>query len=178
MEMDFKEILKKIVGGFFGGLLGAWGGAKGTNKLWRRLGLPILITTIVLLVLKSWLVLSIFSLMIVLSLGYGIPDNFPGGDKGSPLGRIYYFLFGRNYFLADIFTRGTIGLLSCLTFLSIPLLKSNWIMYIVGALITIVIYATFSWRTLGSVVIFGKNLIWSEILTYFALTTFAMFLIF
>ena len=177
--MKITEILKNIIGGFFGGLLGAWGGAEGTNKLWRRLGIPLLITIIAFIILKSWIVLSIMSLSIILSIGYGIPGNY---DDGSPLGRFFYELFSINWkyqhIRADVFTRGTIAFLSCLTFLSIPLIKSNWITYIIGSIVTIVVYSTCSWRTLGSVTIFGKSLIWSEIVTYFALTTFAIFLIF
>lgn len=172
--MKIKQILKSIGIGFIGGLLGAYGGAKDTNKLWRRLGIPIFITVIALIMLKHCLVLSIMSLFPVLTIGYGIPDI---NDSGSPLGRFWYKFFIRHT-TVDAFTRGTVAFLSCLTLLSIPLLKSNWIMYIIGSIVTIAVYASLSWRSLGHITIFGKNLIWSEIIPYTALTTFVMFLIF
>lgn len=178
------KIIKSIFIGFIGGILGALGGADNSSKLWRRLGIPILITIIALIILKHWLVLSIMSLYAILTIGYGIPDNWDGGDKGSPLGRFFFWtIFNGNYnlyahLLADIFTRGTIAILSCLTFLSIPLLKSNWITYIIGSIIVVTIYSSLSWRALGSITMFGKSLTWSEIIPYTALTTFAMFLIF
>ena len=162
-------------------MLGADGGADNTSKLWRRLGIPLLITLIALIVIKRWEVLSIMSLMAVLSIGYGLPCSY-SGDEGSPLGRFWYNFFHMNstyqYIRANIFTRGTIGLLSCLTFLSIPIIKSNYFIYIIGSVITILVYAFLSWKTLGSVTIFGKSLIWSEIIPYSTLTIFAMFLIF
>jgi len=80
--------------------------------------------------------------------------------------------------LTNCMTRGTIGLMSCLTFLTIPIIKSNWIVYIIGSIITTSVFALLSWRTLGSVTIFGKSLTWSEIIPYSTLTLFAMLLIF
>lgn len=178
------KTIKSIFIGFIGGILGALGGTDNSSKLFRGLGIPILITGIAFLVLKHWLVLSIMSLYAVLTIGYGIPDNWDGGDKGSPLGRFFFWtIFNGNYnpyahLLADIFTRGTIAILSCLTFLSIPLLKSNWIMYILGSITIISVYSYLSWRTLGSLNLFNRSLTWSEIIPYTALTTFAMCLIF
>lgn len=175
--MKIKQILKNIGIGFIGGLLGAYGGAEGTNKLWRRLGIPIFITVIALIILKHWLVLSIMGLYSVLTIGYGLPDSSPGGDKGSPLGRFWFKFFIR-YSIVDTFTRGTVAFLSCLTLLSISLLKGNWIMYIIGSIVTIIVYGSLSWRSLGTIKIFEKDLIWSEIIPYTTLTSFAMFLIF
>ena len=175
------------IGGLAGGLLGAFGGADNSSKLWRRLGIPLLISVLSFIIIKRWEVLSIMSLYAVLTIGYGIPSppilpDIDPGDEGSPLGRFFYNLFHMNWkyqeVRANIFTRGTIALLSCLTFLYIPIIKSNWIIYIVGSIITILVYATLSWKTLGSVTIFGKSLIWSEIIPYSTLTIFAMFLIF
>jgi len=161
--------------GIIGGLLGAWGGAEQTDKNWRRVGLPILITLIALIVIKHWLVLSILSLIAVLCLGYGIPDST---DNGSPLGRFYYFLFNENELLTNLFTRGTIGLFSCLTLLSVPILLGNWLTYLIVCVIITAVYASLSWRDLGSFVFLNKNLIYAEFVTYFALTLGAMSLIF
>lgn len=176
------DLLKKSGLGFVGGILGALGGTNNSSKLFRRLGIPILITIIASLVLNNWLVLSIMSLYVMLTIGYGIPDGFIGGDTGSPLGRFWYNLFSFNWeyqnILANVFTRGTVALFSCLTFLSIPIIKSNWVMYIIGSIVVISVYSSLSWRTLGSINLFNRNLTWSEIIPYSVLTTFAMFLIF
>jgi len=170
--------MKKIIAfllGIIGGLLGAWGGASNTDKNWRRLGIPILITLIGLIVIKHWLVLSILSLIGILSMGYGIPDY---SDSGSPLGRFYYNLFKGNNFFTNVFTRGTIGLLSCLTLLSIPILISNWFSYILVSCIIISVFSLLSWKSFGGFSFLGKWLTCSEFVTYLVLTGGAMYLIF
>ena len=144
-------------------LLGALGGADGYSKAWRRIGIPFVIAGLAWSYLHHWLIFSIFSMIAVLSLGYGVPDS---SDSGSHLGRFFYWIFRGNHFLTDIFTRGTIGFLICLTLLSIPLIKSNWIVYIIGSLIIKNVYIWLSWRDLGGFYFNGKRMIWSEAITY------------
>jgi len=155
--------LKVIIMSITCALLGAFAGADKTSKAWRRFGIPFVIVGFAWSCLHHWLVFFIFSMVIVLSLGYGIPDNT---DEGSPLGRFFYWIFKGNHFLTDIFTRGTIGSLICLTLSSIPLIKSNWIIYIIGSLIIINSYVWLSWRDLGTFIFNGKRLLGSEAITY------------
>jgi len=155
--------LKSIIISLTCAPLGAFAGADGTSKAWRRIGIPFVITGLAWNYLHHWSVFSIFSMIAILSLGYGIPDNT---DNGSPLGRFFYRVFKGNHFLSDIFTRGTIGFLICLTLLSIPLIKSNWIIYIIGSLVIKNVYVWLSWRDLGTFILKGKRMIWSEAITY------------
>jgi len=92
--MKIKEIFKSIGIGLIGGILGAFGGADNTSKLWRRLGLPILISVLAFIVIKQWYVLSIMSLYAVLTIGYGLPCSY-SGDEGSPLGKFFYNFWNR-----------------------------------------------------------------------------------
>ena len=175
--MKILIFFKNLFIGFVGGILGALGGAQNSNNLFRGLGIPLLITLIAFVTMRHWMVLSIMSLMAILSIGYGQPCPY-SGDDGAPLGRFYYWLFRGNAFWSNVLTRGTIAFLSCLTFLSIPLLKGNWIMYGIGSIITIAVFALLSWRTLGGITLFNRYLTLSEIIPYSVLTAFGMFLIF
>lgn len=173
------EILGLLLG-IIGGLLGAWGGAEDTSKGWRRYALPLFITAIAILVIQHWFVLSILSVIAVLTIGYGIPDNFTD-DEGSPLGRFYYKLFKGNHLLADIFTRGTIGLLTSLCLISLPILIGGffiWCAYIITSLIIIAVYSLLSWRSLGGFMFLKKYLTFSEFVVYYAFTAGAIILIF
>jgi len=92
-------------------------------------------------------------------------------DEGSTLGRFFYWkICKQNHRLADICTRGTIGLLLTLNMLSIPLLKGNWLVYILAGLGIILTEALVSWRALGQIVVnMGKKtvyLLWSDIINY------------
>jgi len=156
------------------GFLGAFGGTTGGNKAARRYLIPILITGLAFAQTGSILVLTILSMIGWLSLGYGIPGN---GDEGSHLGRFYYNLFHQNHLLADIFTRGTIGLLIALSLISIPIIKENWFIYILCGLGICSVYTYISWRNLGQYRLFGKDLNWSETLTYGLITLFAVLII-
>jgi hypothetical protein len=57
---------------FVCGCLWAYGGASGTSKLWRRLGIPLVIT-VALMTSKVgfWAILATPMLMLILSMGYG-----------------------------------------------------------------------------------------------------------
>jgi len=156
------------------GFLGAFGGATGGNKAARRYLIPLLITGLAYMQTESILVLTILSIIGWFSLGYGIPGN---EDEGSALGRFYYNLFNRNHFLADIFTRGTIGLLVTLSLISIPIIKHNWFIYILCGLGICSVYSFISWRNLSQYKLFKIQLNWSETLTYGLITLLAVLII-
>jgi hypothetical protein len=154
------------------GILGAIGGAE--NKGARRILIPLLITSLAYGQTESIFVITIMSMCAWLSMGYGIPGT---GDNGSFLGRFYYNLFHQNHLLADIFTRGSIGVLIALSLISIPIIKKNYIVYILCSLCIILTNALISWRGFGTYYLFGKELSWVETITWGLITLFATLII-
>jgi len=173
-----KKNLFKIAGisiiAFLCGILGAYGGADGTIKNWRRIVIPVIITIVAYLTLHNSLVLILLGIYIAFAMGYGIPDGPPPLDQGSIVGRFWYNLFNHNHLLADIFTRGTVGLLVSLFLICIPIIKNNWFVYIISSVGVTVTYSLISWRDLGVYRLLGKQLLWSETLTYLFTTLFIL----
>jgi hypothetical protein len=147
------------------GLLGAIGGQKW--RWVRRFIFPAIITIYTLLVVHNIWCTTIYSISIWLSLGYGIPD---ATDKGSFLGRFYWNYFRSNNLWANILTRGTIGLLISISMLSVPILRGDWLHFLLGSVLIITVWAGLSWRSLGElpVKLFGNELklLWVDILCY------------
>jgi len=79
-------------------------------------------------------------------------------DEGSFLGRFFWNLFKKNDLLANVFTRGFVGLLISLSMLSVPILKGTWLSFLVGSAVIIGIWGAVSWRGFGSIPVklFGK----------------------
>ena len=169
------------------GFLGSYAGSQGTSLLWRRVGITSIITVCAYITsgLNSdigWIIalwhITIMSLWGAYSCGYGIPDASwpPKGDSGSDIGRFFTLLFRKfvsipkAHRIANYFTRSTISILKCIALLSIPILKRNWIWYIIGSIVIILVNAIISWRGLGSFKqkIFNKevNFLWSDIITF------------
>ena len=89
-----------LLNGFLWALGGTW------NKNIRRLGIPIL----------NALILCSFAPLlglVVLGAGYGVNEN--EGEKSSFLGTFFKRLTNNNFFLANLFTRFTCGILYGLT---------------------------------------------------------------
>jgi len=154
--------------GLFSGLLGAWAGADGTSKAWRRFVLPLLYLGLIWQNMSSLWCLTVLGMMGAFSLGYGIPD-FNDLD-GSPIGRFWWEVFSlypmKKHLLSDVFTRGTIGLLVCISLIGIPIVKGNWLEYLLGSTVISVVYSVFSWRDLGTFEFRGKRLLYSEMFVY------------
>lgn len=125
--MIFFKILLIVITGLITGFLGALGGAHKYPKFIRRLGIPIYLFLLSLLFIHNLWVIFILLMIAPFSLGYGIPS--PEGDKGSTIGRFFFNLCKQNYKYADILTRGTIGLLTGVTLVIIPILRENWAPY-------------------------------------------------
>lgn len=169
--MNIKNILKRLTPikvAILISLLGAYGGQG--HKSYRRIGVPVILTLLALLYLKNWRVLTILSMIGVLSMGYGIPC--PDDDDPSAIGKFWYEFFSLSHWklrpiLANMFTRGTIGSLVGLSLLSIPIIKSNWIIYIIGLFFIEMGYSFFSWRDLGVIQFDNDNyLLKSDLITY------------
>jgi len=172
------KIILTIILGFIGGFLGAWAGAEGTDKNWRRIGVPLLNTLFTLVIasfvwqMKYLSFVFLMSLAGALSLGYGIPDegypDDPNADAGSDIGRFWWFLTFKNNTLANILTRGTIGLVEAFVLLLFPLLTGNWFVYCITA--PLLVFNNILWGAIvpheGMYNIFGKDLLWEEHLIY------------
>jgi len=180
-----KNKIKKNIGfifnlglGLIGGLLGAYGGADGTSKLYRRVGIPILLIVMALIKIRMCQCVFLGAIFLPLTLGYGIPEppNVSNPDKGSTLGRFWYNIIFKSlpeykrHFFSDIATRGTISSLICLSLITIPILKGNWVLYLWNSLFIKVVYCGLSWRNLGGFKFLGKNLTFAEMITYSAIT--------
>jgi len=142
------------------GFIGAYAGSEGTSLLWRRCGISLIFTVCALIEIKSLWVILLMSIWGALSIGYGIPENLiyninkklvilPEGDEGSTLARFWYKITKGSHLWTDILTRGTVALIISIAFLVIPILKGNWIWYLIGSLGIILVYAVNSWRGYG-----------------------------
>lgn len=157
-------------------LLGAVGG-QGPKEL-RRYILPAVVTIYAYFMLQNWWVLTIYSLSGVLSIGYGRYD--PNDNKSSFLGKVAYKLFPQSQVLQDIMIRGIVGILICITMLSVPILTWNWVSYLLGSVGIILIWALVSWRGFGEMPIklFGKEYQLLKVdLTVYAVTVCGIILI-
>lgn len=168
MKQFFKKILGKLGIISLIAFLGAIGGSANASKGIRRFGISG--TTMVLAFLryftlfpKNLFFISIMFGSFILSLGYGIPS---ANDKGSDIGRFWYKIFKENKTLTNIFTRGTIGFLYCLTLLSIPIIIGNWWIYFGGMITVICAYSFISWKNLGSVQMGKYTVCYSDVILY------------
>jgi hypothetical protein len=99
-------------------ILWALGGAANSNKLFRRLGVPVATSVAVALTTGNWLALAFIPLgWGALSIGYGIPSTQPP-DAGSFLGRFFLKIL-KTEKLANLATRLTIYSLYWISFIVI-----------------------------------------------------------
>lgn len=189
---NFLEQLKKLkyllplIGSYLASL-----GGQGVKEM-RRVVLPIILSIIGAIALQSWWGILLGTFGIWVSMGYGIPDliteeerilyHIPKyaiyKDDGSALGRFWFKILKGNHRLTDIFTRGTIGLGMCLTGLVCPILKGNWMFYVIGQVFIMIGQIVFSYRGWGEVKVFGKNLLVSDLWNYgFIFTGYTLMLI-
>jgi len=126
---------------------GAIGGSENATKDWRRYGVPVTFFLCGLWALKfNPLAFVILLQHLPFRLGHGIPDKT---DEGSFLGRFFYKIFKGNETLANTFTRGTIATLLCVPFVAVPVLKGNWVEFILCSVGVILTFALLAWRNLG-----------------------------
>lgn len=174
-----------IVISIVGGLLGTLGGAKGISKGIRRIAIPLIITLFSLYILRNAWCITIMFMSFVLAMGYGMPDI---QDAGSSLGRFWARIFPYHVLLktpkdlklrllAGVFTRITIGLLICLSMLSIVILRRNWGIFTLSSIGIMGVFGAISWRSLGQFEFKGKQLLWSEFWSYFVVIFMAQIMI-
>ena len=154
-------IILYLLTGLAGGFLGSWAGAEGTDKNWRRIGVPVL--SVVWGVLIFWHVwpILLMSRAGILSLGYGIPDV---SDDGSKIGAFWFKIFRHNHEKTRLFTRLTIGIAEAFSIIWIPLFSHMWGLYIIFSVL--IVGNNILWGTVvseeGSIKIFGKKLLLEE----------------
>ena len=156
-------ILLILICALIGAYLGALGGADNSSCLFRRLGIPIMLSILALTKLHNLYAVMLMVLSAPLSMGYGIPDLT---DEGSVLGRFWMNIF-QNETRANIATRGTNGLLICLISIIIPIINGNWLPYIIASLMICMATGYISWQNFGEIKVFGKELSIVELITYF-----------
>jgi hypothetical protein len=156
--MKFKQIFETIKEKFlesikFSGIaflisfFGAIGGSENATKDLRRIGIPVTFFLCCLWATKfnPWVVIILIQ-HFILRLGHGIPCF---NDAGSLIGRFFYKLFNSNETFANIFTRGFISTLICVTFIIMPILKGNWFEYFYCSAGIILTFAFLAWENLG-----------------------------
>lgn len=163
---------KKSIVTFFtaiiGAISGALGGAEKASKLFRRIGIPILLLLIGVL-FKNYAAILISLYIPIFYVGYGIPDV---NDPGSFLGRFWFKIFKKNHFLADIFTKATIGTFFSIILSVIGILRHSSFLLLITIPMTILSYVIFGGliQGLGEIKIFNKKLLGVDLLRYFFLT--------
>lgn len=92
-------------------MLWAYGGAEGTSKAWRRIGVPAATAGFVVAFNPTmvWMLAFIPAGWGALTVGYGMPSTQPP-DEGSTLGRLMLKVL-KNYKIAEFATRLTTYLL-------------------------------------------------------------------
>lgn len=150
--------------------LGTYAGSHGTSKAWRRFAIPISFFLLAIFTVKNLWSLTILLQYIPFSMGHGIASQ---NDEGSRLGKFYFKIFKGNETLINIFTRGTVSFLLSLCFIGVPVIKNNWVEYILCSLGIILTFAFVQWRNLGSYKFnfFGKEIIapYSDVICYLVL---------
>lgn len=105
-----------------------------SSRHWRRIGVPVVLSTVAYIATGNWLVLaSILLLFGVCTLGYGIPTITAGVvvDKGSWLGRFFYYGIAEgNEAVATAYTRATYALLIGLSM--ITLVATSGFLWFIG----------------------------------------------
>ena len=175
MKTDYKKLLGIFGTATLGGLLGAFAGADGTSKAYRRFGLPIL--HLITAIIKYWHLSVGFIIFhaIGLSLGYGIPSYNSDGtleDAGSKIGAFWYKALKNNHRKADLATRMTIGLLKAIPFVIIPILTGKWLIYAIVAVLAILVNVIIGGllHPKGMITVLKKELLLEEFYIYFGET--------
>lgn len=160
------EFIKFSGVAFLISFLGAYAGSEGTSKDYRRIGIPLVFLICAIFAIPcEWWVCTIITQNGAFRLGHGIPEkygpeesiakmymekpDFRKPDAGSRFGRIFFKLCKGNNFWTNFCTRGFIAFLLCIGFIGVPIVKGNWLNYILCNLGIILTFAMVAWRNLG-----------------------------
>ena len=147
--------------------LGALGGQH--NITIRRLGVPGVITLgSLLLRFSPWCIL-LMGMFGGMSIGYGLPSfNGPNGtmdDEGSALGKLVWRIIPNMYW-ANVIVRGIVGLVTMIPVVIYAIIGGHLLRGLESVIVVRCCDAFFSWEGYGSVRLFGKDLIVSDLIYY------------
>ena len=146
MKHNITKSIRFLVG-FINTILGVLGGQG--LKFLRRYFIPLILTSLAFYKYRNPFVFLLLSLIGCYSLGYG---------ENSFLRKLFN---GSN-----ILTRGFISLLKCLSFLVLVILSGKWLIYILGSILIILTGSLISWRDLGTIKVFNKELLIVDLIVY------------
>jgi len=139
--------LKHLIITIISAITGAIGGQG--IKFLRRFFIPLMLASLAYFKYQNLWVLLVLSLIGCYSLGYGEDSFLRKLFKGS-----------------NELTRGFISLLKCLSLLVLAILSGKWIIYIIGSISIILVGSFVSWRGLGTVKFFDKELLVVDLIIY------------
>lgn len=146
------------------GLFSAMAGSEKFAKAWRRFGIPLLLSVLILSFNFNLWYLSVLLIAFPYSKGHGIPS--PDDDTPSSLGAFFYKITGENEKFTNILLRLTKGILKSLPCLTFPLITGNWIIYIIASLIIITGNVLFGGDSIikgeGTFSLFKTEMLWEE----------------
>lgn len=146
-----------------GAFLGAWAGADGTSKAWRRLGIPLILTALGCAEL-GWEGLFLLLLVIPLSMGYGRADGVD--DKPSFLGRLVAWVKSEAW--QNTIIRGIVGAIVGLCWMPFALYSGHWETFLLSFFGIVSVYILFGAviKREGGFEVFGKKLLMEDIWIY------------
>jgi hypothetical protein len=164
----FITIIATIITAVIGGILGALGGAEKSSKQIRRIGIPVLLLILGLL-LHNIASLFIVFWIAILYMGYGIPDS---SDSGSVLGRFWYKICNKSQFWTNFFVKFTLGFFFSIILIPIAYFSSNMRLLFLTTPLAICSQVVFGSiiKGLGMITLFNKKLTGIEIARYLTLT--------
>jgi len=178
MLLDVIIIISILILSVVSAILGALGGQHDITI--RRLGVPGVITLgSLLLTFSPWAVL-LMGMFGGLSMGYGLPSfNGPNGsmdDEGSVLGKMVWKIVPKEFW-ANVIVRSLVGLITMIPVaIYTILIHGSVIKCVEGIVVVILVDGFLSWEGWGSIKLFGKNLIVTD-LVYYGVVALAAFYI-
>jgi len=157
------------------GILGALGGAENSSKLYRRLGIPMVLILNGYLILHTHWTYSLLLLILPLSIGYGTYDS---SDPKNSLLIEFFYKKTQSIFKASYFTKGIIALVTILCLLPIVIIKHNYIPFIIGSIGIILTYLEISIKDNGTFYLFKKQLLKTDFYVYSLLTSCILIIIY
>lgn len=152
-----------LIGILLSAFLGAWGGAEGTGKKWRRIGVSAATLVSALFILPHFWYILLAGRYFPLTIGYGIPGP---NDAGSSLARFWFRIFDDTD-LTRVFVRASIGLMVGLGSMIIPCIAGStliWVLWAVALSLHVMNHVCFGAlvENEGTIIIFGKKLLREE----------------
>lgn len=172
-KFNIKNWLILISSSFLSGYLGALGGADNSSKAWRRIAIPFTIVSLAYNKTENLWVLLSLSLIGVLGIGYGIPDETDEGSTlakfiGKPINFDRYSKNSKKALLLNILVRFVISSLKCISIVPIAFFVRNldiWGVVSIGIILNEILWGAIV-HPKQMFVIFNKKLLLEEFLIH------------